>query len=135
MKTEDTIGVALTKEACPICGIAFDGPILMNRTLSKKKAEDVKSLHGKIIGFRDTPCDSCNEMLKQGTVLVGVDTNKTDDAKNPWRTGHMWCVKKEFADKLFVSAEIDNKDAKWSFIDIEVARQIGLPLNIPENDE
>ena len=83
MKEEDKVGVALAKEACPVCAKALDGPILMNTRLSGKNAAEVKALHGQIIGFRDAPCDECKELLTKGFVLIGIEEEKTDDMTNP----------------------------------------------------
>ena len=48
---ESTLGVALVKEACPLCGALSDGPIVMNKRLSKSMAKRVEELHGKTIGY------------------------------------------------------------------------------------
>jgi hypothetical protein len=126
MKQEDTLGVALTKEACVVCAKALDGPILMNTRLSGKKASEVKALHGQIIGYRDTPCDECKELLAKGFVLIGVDLEKTDDMKNPYRSGHMWCITKDSAEKMFTNKK--ETELGYACIDVNVAESIGLPI-------
>lgn len=123
---KNNLGVALTKEACKICGKAFDGPILMNTRLSGKKADEVKALHGKVIGYRDTPCDECKKLLTKGFVLIGVDMDKTDNMSDPYRTGHMWCVSKESAEKMFTNKK--ETELGYACIDVNVAESIGLPI-------
>jgi hypothetical protein len=126
MKEEDKVGVALAKEACPVCAKSFDGPILMNTRLSGKNAKDVEALHGQIIGFRDAPCDECKELLTKGFVLIGIEQDKTEDMSNPYRSGHMWCISKESAEGMFPDAHL--RRLGYACIDVNVAESIGLPI-------
>lgn len=126
MKQEDTLGVALTKEACVVCAKAMDGPILMNTRLSGKNASEVKALHGQIIGYRDAPCDECKELLTKGFVLIGIDMDKTDDMSNPYRSGHMWAIDKKVAEEMFPDAHL--RRLGYACIDVNVAESIGLPI-------
>jgi len=122
----DKLGVAIVKEACPVCGKDFEGPIVMNRRFSNKAAEDVRALHGKVIGYKDCPCDECKELLTKGFVLIGVEEAKTDNPQNPYRSGHMWCIKKEAAAELFTRVKLDHG---FAFIDVMIADSIGLPVS------
>lgn len=122
-KMKNNLGIALTKEACPVCAKAFDGPIIMNRVLLENKAKQVESLHGQIIGYRDTPCDECKELLAKGFVLIGVHLDKTDDMKNPYRSGHMYCIKQESAEELFK----DLPKQGFAYIDIKILEALGFP--------
>ena len=114
---------ALMKEACPICGKLQDGPIIMNSTLTKKHADNVKKLHGKVYGLMDHPCDECKKNMKLGFLLVGVDESLTTDMSNPYRTGNIWVIRKDAACKIGMDT---SKGA--SFIDIKTAKEIGLPI-------
>ena len=40
------------------------------------------------------PCHKCKEYMEMGIILISIDDVKTDDPKNPYRTGG-WCVVKE----------------------------------------
>lgn len=124
MKDESTIGVALVKEACPLCGKVEDGPIILNTRLSVKRAKEVEKLHGQVIGYMDKPCKECQEYMTQGILLIGVIEEKTDDEKNPYRSGNIWVMKKEAFQRIFGS--IPEKGA--AFLDIKAAKQIGLPF-------
>ena len=79
MSKEKLLGVALVKEACPLCGAAEDGPIVMNTRLGPQRAKDVEELHGKVVGYMDKPCSQCQGLLDQGFLLIGVIEEKTDD--------------------------------------------------------
>lgn len=125
MKEENKLGVALAKEACPACGALVDGPILMNNKLTKKEAEKVEDLHGKVIGYLDEPCDSCQDLMSQGFLLLGVDMSKTTDETNPYRSGHQWVITHEAVDKLFNNI---NTDLGYAFISTDIAKKIGLPI-------
>lgn len=74
------VGVALCKEACPVCAKLFDGPIVMNTYLTKSASEKVKKLHGQTIGFMKEPCDECKGYMKQGIIFVTIDEAKTIEA-------------------------------------------------------
>lgn len=132
MKDDKTLGVALAKEACPACGALVDGPILMNTKLTKKAAEKTESLHGKVIGYLDKPCDSCQDLMSKGFLLIGVDMDKTDDETNPYRSGHQWVITHEAVEKVF--KDVDTKYG-FAFISTNVARHAGLPINKIKNNE
>lgn len=123
---KNKVGVALVKEACPVCAKALDGPIIMNTRLSEKRAEDVQALHGQIVGFRDEPCDECKELLTKGFVLIGIIEEKTEDMKNPFRSGHMWCITSESANELITDKKLMEKG--YACIDVNFAESIGLPI-------
>ena len=126
MKEEDKVGVALAKEACPVCAKTMDGPILMNTKLSGKNASEVKALHGQIIGFKDIPCDECKELLNKGFVLIGINAEKTDDMSNPYRSGHMWCISTKSAEEIFPDPNL--RRLGYACIDVNLAENIGLPI-------
>jgi hypothetical protein len=125
MNKDETLGVALVKEACPLCGAVEDGPIVMNTRLSKPMAKKVEAMHGKVVGYMDKPCTECQKLLDQGFLLIGAIEEKTDDPTNPWRSGHQWVVTHEYANRLF-----DGNPPKQgaSFIDVKVAKTLGLPV-------
>jgi hypothetical protein len=98
MENEKPIEVALVKEACIICGKEIDGPIIMNTKLTKKAAEEVKNLNGKVIDFAEEPCNECKKIMKQGIVLIGYDEEKSDLTNLPYgfyRTGQVLVAKKD----------------------------------------
>ena len=124
MKEKDIIGTALVHENCPICGKKINEQIMMNSRLTEKNAEEIKSFHNKSVGYSEEPCDECKELKKQGFIFIEVDESKTEDKSNPYRTGNMWVIKKEAAERIITNKDII--DAGVSFIDIIVAKQIGL---------
>ena len=124
MKEKDIIGTALVHENCPICGKKINEQIMMNSTLTEKNAEEIKSLHNKSVGYSEEPCDECKELKKQGFIFIEVDESKTEDKSNPYRTGNMWVIKKEAAERIITNKDIIDVGA--SFIDMIVAKQIGL---------
>ena len=104
---------------------------MMNSILTEKNAEEIKSLHNKSVGYSEEPCDECKEHKKQGFIFIEVDESKTEDKGNPYRTGNMWVIKKEAAERIITNKNIINVGA--SFIDIVVAKQLGL--NTKKEDE
>jgi len=124
---DDIFGVALVKEACPLCGFVDDGPIIMNTRLTKPMADKVKDLHGKVIGMMPDPCKDCTELMSKGILLVGVVEAKTDDHKNPYRSGNKWVVTEDFVRRCFGDAADAVVDKGASFFSVEAAAQMGFP--------
>lgn len=125
---EDKIGVALCKEACPLCGKEEDGPIILNEKLTKPAADKVKELHGKTIGYMDGPCSECKSLMVQGILLIGVIEELSDDPKNPYRSGHQWVVTEDFINRTTdTQLAADIIFARASFFSLEVAKQMGFP--------
>ena len=122
--------VSLVKELCPVCCKEIDGPIIMNRVLTEKAAEEVKNLEGKVIGFADHCCEECAKYKDKVVFFVGIDISKSsvDSLKNMYRTGQIIGIKKE-ADiiKQFEKYIISLKDdTKIIFIDEKVGNEIGI---------
>lgn len=100
---DGTLGVALVKELCPVCLKEFDGPIILNEVLSKKNADKIRALNGQVVGFKEDICEECLEKLKSYReergisdliFAVGVDSDLTEDERNPYRTGKIGLIPK-----------------------------------------
>ena len=120
---EDTLGVALVHELCKICGKELNEQIIMNQRLSEKNAKDIKSMHKQAIGYAQEPCDECKELMSKGFIFIGYDTKLTTDMHNPYRTGNIWVITFDGAEKIGVDNAIG-----YSLIDIEIAKNLGLPI-------
>ena len=130
------LGVALVKEACFVCAAIYDGSIVMNTRLSPTQAKKVEELNGQVVGYLPEPCEKCKELMSKGFLLVGIIEEKSDDKSNPYRSGNQWVVTNDYASRL-LEKEPDILTRGWSFIDIEIAKTIGLPFEQikPEEDE
>jgi hypothetical protein len=124
MMKEDLLGVALVKEACPLCGALEDGPIILNKRLTPDEAKKVKALDGQTVGYMDHPCKECQEIMDQAFLFIGVVEAKSDDMKNPYRSGNKWGVRLEYAKKLLGEDGIKKGAA---FISVEEAVKLGFP--------
>ena len=118
-------GVALTKEVCPVCGKIHDGAIVMNTVLNERNATEVEKLHNQVVGFMPHPCTECREKMPEGTGtwLVLIDEDKTDDTRNPFRTGQIFGMKREATERIFNAPY-----SEVAFIDYRVAQQIGMEV-------
>jgi hypothetical protein len=95
-RSSDEVGIALVKEACPICCKLMDGPIIIGKQFNKKTAKEVNEMNGKVVGFADKPCPECQKLIDEGCFfIIGVDGSKTTDPKNPYRSGHIVGITKE----------------------------------------
>ena len=127
----DKLGVALTKEKCVICCKDVDGAIVMNTRLTKGEAKKVEEMHGKVIGWKEGPCDECKEMMEKAFLFIGIDEDKTDFDNLPnglYRTGHLVGVKKDIPlVQEFVKEHAPDAFGKgFIFIDEKDMREFGL---------
>lgn len=124
MTDTNIVGVALVKELCPMCAKEIEGPIILNTVLTPARAKEVESLHGQVIGFAEQPCDECKELKTKGFVLIGVVEAKTDDIRNPYRSGNIWVITHEASKTMFPPDKLVKGVA---YIDVLAAELIGLP--------
>ena len=127
MKEEDDeiLGIALTKELCRICAKTFNGSIVMNTKLTKSNAKKIKKMHGKVMSYMKDPCLECQDMMKLGFVLIGVDEKKTTDVTSPYRNGNIYCVKQEVAEEIFKPNPPPKSGV--AFIDFNILVQMEFP--------
>lgn len=126
MSKKDKQIVALTYKACPICGAKDED---QSKVLLSKRFQDLSHLDHKITGFGH-PCKKCQEYMEAGIVIVLVDFEKTDDPKNPWRTGELHVMKVEAVERIFEGlAELPAiLEARVMFLEEKIAREIGIEL-------
>ncbi len=125
--SETKLGVALVKEACPICGKLQDGPIVMNSVLTKNYADEVEKLHGKCVGYSEDPCEDCKDLMSKGFLIIGYVESKTDFDEKPvnfYRSGNQWVVKPESAIRMFGE---ENCKKGVLFLAVETADKMGFP--------
>ena len=92
----EDFGLALAKELCPICAKEIDGPILMGTVLSKKNAQKVNEMHGKVIGWSPKPCPECQKHIDNGVFFViGIDIEKSNDDDGLYRSGNIVGLKSD----------------------------------------
>ena len=131
---EDKLGVALTKELCRCCAKEVDGPIVMNKTLTKSMAKKVEDMHGQCIGFADEPCDECKGYMSKGVIIVTVDSEKTTDQENPWRTGGFFVVSMDWIKKVFQEGTAKLMDkTRMAFMEHKDAVRLGF-FNPQDNE-
>ena len=124
---ENKLGTAIVKYVCPICGQIDEdaSAIVMNTRLTKADAKKVEEMHNKIVGYSDKPCKECQKILDQDAFFViGIDPEKSDDMKNPWRTGHLVGIKK--ASKFYQHLSEEYKGKNALFMDYKEMRQLGM---------
>ena len=124
---EDKLGIALIKYACPICGEVNEDAtaIALNKKLTKKAAQEIKSMHDKVVGFSDKPCKKCQSYIDKGAFfIIGIDKDKTDDWSNPYRTGHIVGIKKD--SDFYRSLPDEYKTKEAMFMDYRQMQKIGM---------
>lgn len=120
--------VALVKECCPACTKEMDGSLVMNTRLTPGEAKKVKELHGKVVGFAKNFCEECLKLAEQGIIFIGVDESKTEDMRNPWRTGLFVVVKEDVVKNIVSDSGMLESILKkrMTYISQDVAEAIGL---------
>jgi hypothetical protein len=123
--SENNLEVALVKRACPVCGDLFDGELVLNSILTKKNAEEIKNLHGKTVGYLEEPCESCQNHMKQGIIVIGVINRKTVDKTNPFKSGHFSVIKEGVLERIFGKENVDTSN-RVVFLEEKVGLDLGI---------
>ncbi len=127
---ENKFEVALTKELCPLCIKELDGPLIMNKRLTKNDAKEVKNLHKQVIGFSDEPCKECKSHLELGFMIIGFDEDQSDLKNLPWgfyRTGKIVVVKKDSPlVKHLNNLQPRSKELGFIFMDDKTMKELNL---------
>ena len=124
---EKKFAASVVKYVCPICGQIDEdaSAIVMNTRLTKADARKVEEMHNKVVGYSDKPCKECQKILDQDAFFViGIDLDKSDDMKNPWRTGHLVGIKKASEFYQHLPEECKGKNAL--FMDYREMEKFGM---------
>lgn len=89
-----------------------DGPLVMNTRLSKGEADKVKELHGKTVGYMKEPCSECKDLMTKGILCIGVDESKTDDMRNPYRSGRIVVISEAYLRRIGSNQELNDAIVK-----------------------
>lgn len=90
--------------------------------------DDVEAPRQVCLG-QSYPCSKCEGYMKQGIIVISFDPDRTDDMKNPWRSGG-WAVVREEAIERWLDDESllnDIRTKRFLFIEDEAWNKIGLP--------
>ena len=121
------VGVALLKYVCPICGQVNEdsSTIAINSLLTEKAAKKVEDMNNKVVGFSEKPCKECQSYIDKGALfIIGIDTEKSDDRSNPYRTGHLVGIKRESEFVKHLPEEYQKKDA--IYMDYKEMEKFGM---------
>ena len=124
------VGAALLKYVCPICGQINEdaSAIAINSLLTEKTAKEVEDMNNKIVGFSEKPCKECQSYIDKGAFFViGIDSEKSDDMSNPYRTGHLVGIKRESEFVKHLPEEYQKKDA--IYMDYREMEKFGMINN------
>ena len=108
----------------------MDGPIVMNKRLTKPQKKKVEEINGKVIGFADHCCEECVKYKDKAVFFIGIDENKSskDSLQNLYRTGQIVGIKKDSNivenSKDFIVKLKD--DTQIVFIDEKAGKEIGI---------
>lgn len=105
--------VSLVNYLCPVCGNIAEEGIIMNSLLSEEAAKEVKSLHGKTVGYSDHACKECAKYKDEALFIIGIDAEKSE--KEPWRTGDITGINKDCPLALHIkpNTRTEQRIASW----------------------
>lgn len=119
------IGIALTKNLCPLCGAKMEDDILINSKLTEKAAKAIEKLNGEAVAIADYPCNECSEFMEKGFLLIGyIDDKSGKKNEDLYRSGNKWIITHEAAKEIFPATNLKHG---FAFIDVKVAMKVGLP--------
>jgi CRISPR/Cas system-associated protein Cas10 (large subunit of type III CRISPR-Cas system) len=116
-------GVNPSLEQCFVC-LQDMGVILFGRL--KGDAEAPRKV---CLGSNSEPCPKCQELMKQGVILISVDEAKTKDRSNPYRTGGFVVVRDKFIRRVFRPKKVveDVLRRRLAFVPDDAWDLLGLP--------
>lgn len=125
--SDSKLGVATVKYACPICGQVKEelSAIVMNTLLTESMAKKVEDMHDQVFGIAEKPCKECQSYIDQGAFfIIGVNSDKTEEMSNPYRSGHLVGIKKTSEFYKNLPDEYKKKDA--AFMDYREMQKLGM---------
>lgn len=133
IRLDEKHGVNPSLEVCFYCGEDI-GVVLFGKlhtTLRSSFEKQGMSRDGEAprrVAMSQTPCDKCVELMKQGVLFVSVDVSKTEDQRNPYRSGCVAVIKDEAISRMFdEDTAKDLLEKRAAFIPDEVWDALGLP--------
>lgn len=126
MRTKEKQWTALVYKACPCCGKKDEE---QSEIVLHTRFGDLSEIHNKITGFGHL-CKQCQELTAKAIACVVVDSSKSDDMKNPYRTGNLFGLSEEWCNKCFkepMAKEVITR--RMFYMDYKDAIAIGLPVN------
>ena len=74
------------------------------------------------------PCAQCIKYMEMGVIVISVDEKKSEDLKNPCRTGGWWVMKDEALKRFVKPPELLESilKSRVCFMPDETCRQLGL---------
>ena len=95
-------------------------------TAEDESAKEVKSLHGKTVGYSDHACKECAKYKDEALFIIGIDAEKSE--KEPWRTGDITGINKDCPLALHIKPNTRTlKDGTtYCFMDKALGIELGL---------
>ena len=121
IRLSERYGVNPTIPLCFICGEPKNELILAGKLRGDAEAP-------KNAVWDMDPCDACKDLMEKGIILLEVDSKKTTDQKNPFRTGKMLVIKESAG--LFSALTEDVRDQflknRVGYVDDESWKALGF---------
>lgn len=106
-------GVNPSVEVCHICGKEM-GVVLFGTSFKDENGKTAEAPRKVSLGHT---CDECSRIIKDGGVFF-IEVRDGERGSNPYRTGRLWAVKKEAADRVFPDHKAVN------FVEQQIANKL-----------
>jgi len=110
----DNINLSLKRKTCKACAIfiEYDMDISEGDILPKETP--------RTISF----CESCTNFMNHYFLIIGIDSTKTTNPDNPYRSGDQWAISMESAKNYFTEEEMERG---FIWLSLERAKEMKLP--------
>ena len=106
-------GVNPSVEVCHVCGKEM-GVVMFGTSYKDENGKTAEAPHRISLGHT---CDECSQVINNRGVFF-IEVRDGERGPNPYRTGRLWAVKKEAADRVFPDHKAVN------FVEQQIANKL-----------
>ena len=117
------LDIALIHELCPVYLTPVNEQILLGKTIITRDRIGIleKNLHGKPIAISKELSENAKKEIGDGVFLIEIDPKRSEDMRNPFRTGNIIGISKDAFLRWFnVPFPVNN----WTYVEFPIVTQI-----------
>jgi len=114
MNELDNINLSLKRKTCKACAIFIE------YDMDISEGDILPPEAPRTISF----CESCTTFMKFHFLIIGIDSTKTTNPDNPYRSGDQWAISVESAANYFSEKEMERG---FTWLSLERAKEMNLP--------
>jgi hypothetical protein len=110
----DNINLSLKRKTCKACAIFIE------YDMDISEGDILPPEAPRTINF----CKSCKSFMINYFLIIGIDSTKTTNPDNPYRSGDQWAISVESAKNYFTEKEMERG---FIWLSLEKAKEMKLP--------